>query len=150
MTVTLTGALTADAPALAAILGGWIAECDWMPKLHTPEEDRAFVAGLIADQTVRVARGDDGPLGFLARSGGLVSCLYLSPIARGQGIGARLLAEAKAAEPALALWTFQANTWAIAFYRREGFTEVERTDGTGNEEHLPDIRLTWQAEGTAG
>lgn len=147
MSVALAPARPGDAPALAAILGGWIAECDWMPKLHSAEEDVAFVSGIVERQRVLVARVDGKPAGFLSRDGGHVTCLYLAPAARGRGIGARLLAKAKAAEPLLSLWTFQANTRAIAFYRREGFTEAERTDGAGNDERLPDVRLVWQAGG---
>ena len=44
----------------------------------------------------------------------------------------------------LFLWTFVANQKARAFYRREGFREVEQTEGD-NEEGLPDVRLTWEA-----
>jgi ribosomal protein S18 acetylase RimI-like enzyme len=44
------------------------------------------------------------------------------------------------------LSTFQANARALAFYRREGFHEAERTDGSGTEEGLPDVRLIWRHE----
>ncbi len=43
----------------------------------------------------------------------------------------------------LALWTFQTNTRAQAFYTRHGFTEVRRTDGSANEEKAPDVRMVW-------
>ena len=45
----------------------------------------------------------------------------------------------------LTLWTFQANDGARRFYAREGFREVEFTDGAGNAEKLPDVRLEWTA-----
>ena len=32
-----------------------------------------------------------------------------------------------------------------SFYRRHGFTEVRRTDGADNEEHVPDVRMVWGA-----
>lgn len=32
-----------------------------------------------------------------------------------------------------------------AFHIREGFGEVEFSDGAGNDEKLPDVRLEWQA-----
>ena len=50
---------------------------------------------------------------------------------------------AKARSPRLELWTFQANTRARAFYAREGFAEVKLTDGQGNDEELPDVRMVW-------
>ena len=33
-----------------------------------------------------------------------------------------------------------------AFYAREGFVEVDWTDGAGNEEHEPDVRCRWVRE----
>ena len=55
-------------------------------------------------------------------------------------------AEAKAACPHLTLYTFQANLPAQQFYAREGFTEIARSDGAENDEHLPDLRLLWRKE----
>jgi ribosomal protein S18 acetylase RimI-like enzyme len=55
-----------------------------------------------------------------------------------------LLDLAKALQPAgLQLWVFETNVGAQRFYRRHGFVEVERTDGAGNEEKAPDIRMAW-------
>lgn len=33
---------------------------------------------------------------------------------------------------------------ARAFHARMGFTEIARTDGTGNDEGLPDVQLEWR------
>ena len=140
----LTRATPRDADPLARILKGWIIETDWMPKLHTPEEDRRFLTHLITTQHVTTLRNWRGVQGFLARDGGDIHALYLAPKARGQGWGKALLDQAKAAEPTLSLWTFQQNTRARAFYAREGFAEIEFTDGAGNDEKLPDLRLEWR------
>jgi GNAT superfamily N-acetyltransferase len=52
---------------------------------------------------------------------------------------------AKEQRPAgLELWTFQVNESARRFYERHGFTEVEHTDGAGNEEREPDVRYAWR------
>lgn len=142
--IRLTDATPGDASALAAILREWIDATDWLPKIHTPDEDEGFLRHLIATRIVRVAREGGRPLGFLGRQGGEVDALYIASGQRGRGIGAALVDEAKA-QGHLGLWTFQANSRAIAFYRRLGFTELERTDGTGNEERLPDLRLDWRA-----
>lgn len=83
-------------------------------------------------------------LGSWPGGGGEISALYLAPAARGRGLGKALLDEAKG-QGRLSLWTFQANPGARAFYRREGFREVEFTAGAGNDEKLPDVRLEWQA-----
>ena len=65
--------------------------------------------------------------------------------ARGRGVGKALLDTAKARSDRLELWCFQANAGARRFYAREGLAEVERTDGAGNDEKLPDVRLVWPA-----
>jgi GNAT superfamily N-acetyltransferase len=139
--VTLRPAEPADAPALARTLGDWVREAGWMPVLHSREEDVGFLRHLIATTRVTVAE-DGAPLGFLALDGEEVRALYLAPAARGLGWGRRLLDGAKAASPRLRLWTFQANAGARAFYAREGFREVGRTEGD-NEEGLPDLLLAW-------
>ncbi len=135
----------ADLPAVARILGAWIAETPWMPKLHTAEEDLGFVTGLRAEGRMRVAAL--GPraidvVGFLARQGGEVLALYVAEGARGRGIGRALMEDAMAEEPEGGLWTFQANAGARAFYAGLGLAEVMMTDGE-NEEGLPDVRLEW-------
>lgn len=139
-----TPARPSDAAPLACILSDWIDEQPWMPKLHTPEEDERFLAQLIAEQDVRVLRGAFRPRGFLARADDVVHALYLCPTMRGRGHGKRLLNQAKAQRDRLTLWAFQANTRARAFYAREGFREVAWTDGEGNDEKLPDVRLEWE------
>jgi hypothetical protein len=42
------------------------------------------------------------------------------------------------------LWTFQRNTRSRLFYALQGFREVRRTDGQGNEEREPDVLLEWR------
>lgn len=144
-TVALTDATPRDAAPLARILGDWLRGTGWMPVLHSREEDIAFLSRMIASHRVRVARDAEGrPLGFIAVRQGDIAGFCVAEAARGRGIGKALLDAAKAGEPRLALWTFQANTGAIAFYTREGFTEVERTGGAGNEEGLPDVRMIWR------
>ncbi|QEW21846.1 putative acetyltransferase [Marinibacterium anthonyi] len=90
--------------------------------------------------------GEQVIAGFLAREGEAVHALYIRPDCTGQGIGAALLGLAKSESPRLRLWTFQANTGAQRFYLREGFGELCRTDGDGNDEGLPDIQYLWPAE----
>ena len=89
---------------------------------------------------------EPGPVGFLARSGEDIPALYLAPAARGRGIGKALLDRAKVAAPRLCLWTFRDNVGARAFYEREGFREIARTEGE-NDEGLPDVRLQWERAG---
>lgn len=147
MTLCIESADMKDAPEIAQILADWVDETPWMPRIHSPEEDRGFGALMIENLAVIVARERQGRVvGFLAREEGNVHALYLPAEKRGQGIGKALLDRAKTEVPMIELWTFQANVGARAFYAREGFVEVESTDGTDNDEKLPDVRLVWKKE----
>ncbi len=69
-----------------------------------------------------------------------LNSLYVAPGMRGVGLGSRMLDELLSGEPAV-LWTFAANTRAIAFYERCGFAldgESTIDDDTG----LPELRLS--------
>lgn len=114
----------------------------WLPDLHTPEEDRAFFAGELADSRGWGVRRDGALVGVALVRDGLLTQLYVAPGWQGLGAGSALLAAARAAaaEP-LRLWVFARNARARAFYAGAGF-EVERaTDGSGNEEGEPDLLL---------
>ncbi|MCI2394368.1 GNAT family N-acetyltransferase [Aliiroseovarius sediminis] len=138
-------ATPADVPAIANILTGWVAATPWMPRVHSRADEKGFARMLVDRGWTVVARERGRVQGFLARDGGEVHALYLSPAARGRGMGKALLDHAKTASADLALFAFQANEGACRFYQREGFTEAFRTDGAGNDENLPDIRFIWRA-----
>lgn len=135
-----------DAGVLGQILHGFAAETDWMPDLHSKAETIAYCGSMIDRNWVSVAEQDGRPAAFLARDGAVIHALYVQPAARGQGLGRALLSGAKAQTDRLELWTFQANHGAQRFYMREGFIEMRRTDGAGNDERLPDILFGWRAE----
>ncbi|MEM6325012.1 MAG: GNAT family N-acetyltransferase [Pseudomonadota bacterium] len=132
-----------DAARLATIMGDWVRETAWMPVVHTRDQDLAHCQALIARFTVTVGRAFGRAQGFLARDGAMVLALYLAPKARRRGLGRRLLDHARQQTGRLELWCFAANTDALRFYAHLGLVEVERTDGAGNDEKLPDIRLIW-------
>lgn len=151
MTVALRAARPLDAGRTGDILHGFETSTPWMPRQHSAAEAVAFCAMMIDRGWVTVAvveGGATGPgiAGFLARDGEEIHALYLAPDQTGQGIGRLLLDDAKARAGRLWLWTFQANLGAQRFYLREGFAEVRRTDGAGNDEGLPDIQYHWPAE----
>lgn len=54
--------------------------------------------------------------------------------------------DAKSRSTRLELFVAEANAPARAFYVAEGFAEAARTDGTRNDEHLPEIHMIWQLE----
>lgn len=85
-------------------------------------------------------------LGILVLDGEWIDQFYVDPTSTGRGIGSRLVEVAKRERPAgLRLWTFVANTRAQRFYERHGFVEVERTDGSHNEERAPDIQYAYSS-----
>ncbi len=115
------------------------------PDLHTPEEDVAFFgARVLPVMRVTMAMADEAAAGFIAFTDDWVHHIYILPDFWRVKLGTLLLAEAKSHANALQLWTFQSNARARAFYAREGFREVEWTDGSRNEERLPDVRLEWR------
>ena len=144
MSVAIRAARSTDAGAVGTILSAFIDDTPWMPRIHTRAEDLSFAGYMIDKGWVTVAETGGRVKAFLALKGDVVHALYVAPSAQGQGLGARLLDFAKADQARLCLWTFQANLRAQAFYARHGFAEVERTNGAGNDEQLPDVRLVWK------
>lgn len=138
--VMLRPATGSDAASIARLMRVALGSFDWMPVIHTPAEDLAFIRGIVLPrQQVTVAEVDKAIVGFIAVSGDWVEQLYLDPDWTGQGIGSRLLTQATAALPVVKLHCFQSNTGARRFYERHGFRAEAFGDGTTNEEGLPDI-----------
>jgi GNAT superfamily N-acetyltransferase len=144
MTVTLRAARSADAPAVAAVFLAARREMRYLPVLHTDEDTGRFFATVVATRRVEVAEDPSGVIGFAAVHDGWLEHLYVRPGAQGAGVGGRLMAWAKEALPdGVDLWVFEPNTRARAFYAAHGLREVLRTDGSGNEERVPDVQMRW-------
>lgn len=137
-------------PRIAAILWAFTRVTAGLPRVRSPLDDLLTLAWVTARGWVRVLRDRAGVAGFIIRDGNHVHALYVAPDRRGQGIGRRLLAEAKARAEMLDLWVLAGNLPARAFYRAQGFREVVQGQGLGNDEGLPDILMMWQGRrGTA-
>lgn len=138
--VTLRPATGSDAAAIARLTRAALGSFDWMPVIHTPDEDLAFIRDMVLPrQLVTVAEAGERIVGFIAINGEWVEQLYLDRAWTGQGIGSRPLMDATAAMPVVKLHCFQANTGARRFYERHGFRAEAFVDGSANEESLPDI-----------
>ena len=138
-----------DAEAIAQILHRARETMAFLPQdLHTMDDTREFVRGvLLAQQDVIVAGRDAVVIGFAALAGDMLTQLYVAPEHFGQGTGTRLLAEAMSRVPeGLNLWVFEPNHGAIRLYERHGFTTVKKTDGSGNEEKVPDRLMAWHGD----
>jgi len=119
------------------------------PQIHTPDEVREHTRREIARQETWVATdGPDGAvIGYAALSGAWLEGLYVAPGHQGQGVGTALLELAMARRPrGFALWVFASNEGARRLYRRHGLVELEHTDGSGNEERSPDVRMDWPGQ----
>jgi putative acetyltransferase len=139
-----------DVPAVAAVFRrSKETAMPWLPDLHTPAEDLVYFGGEVASSSGWGACAGDELLGFALCRPGWLNHLYVAPPWRGHGVGGALLACVIAQNAGdLDLWAFQRNEPALAFYRDRGFVEVERTDGAGNQEREPDVRL--RRPGSAG
>jgi len=144
----LRPATPGDGPVIAALYTeARIAAVPQMPPaVHTAEEDVAHFSALVTDaeHEAWVAEQDGRIVGFAILTATWLDGLYVHPEAQGHGIGTALLELARALRPeGFGLWVFESNAPARALYRRHGFVETERTDGAGNEENAPDIRMDW-------
>jgi GNAT superfamily N-acetyltransferase len=139
-------ATAADIDAVAEVFSASFRLLTFLPMLHTVAEDRAFIAKVIfRGCEVIVAQDDSGIVSFLARQSEEVRLLHTRPDRIGWGAGTLLIEAAKkSGVNALELWCFQANARARRFYEGRGFRAVRFTDGSLNEEKMPDIRYRWE------
>jgi GNAT superfamily N-acetyltransferase len=146
--VDIVEARSEDAGAIAEI--HLTARRDAMPYLHLAHSDdstRAWFAKLVGDRPLCwwVARCEEQVVGYMRVVRDELDHLYVRPDWQRRSVGLALLNKAKLLSPTgLALWTFQRNTNARAFYEAQGFRIAGCTDGE-NEEHEPDVRYVWDA-----
>ena len=134
-----------DLDALADIFLAARGEMTYLP-VETPARVRPWLRDhVLPDCEVFVALAAERPVAFMALEGDSIEHLYVRPGQQSRGIGSRLLELAKECRPqGLSLYVFEPNLGAIRFYERHGFTTVERSDGSRNEEKVPDRRMTWR------
>lgn len=148
MTVDVRVAEQGDADAVADVLiTSRRAAYPAVPaSVHPDDETRTWVRGhLLEECEVWVATAETAVVGVLALQDDWVEQLYVLREWSGRGVGGRLLERAKERSPGgLQLWTFVSNETARTFYEHRGFIVVEQTDGSGNEEHQPDLRMVWR------
>ena len=134
-----------DVAPIARLMRSTYDRMPYIPRLHTPDEDFAYIGGLFAEHEVWVAERDADVIGFAVLSTDQLLQIHVDPAAQNGGVGSRLLARAKERRPSgFSLWTFQRNDAARRFYERHGLEAVQFTDGAGNEEREPDVQYEWR------
>jgi GNAT superfamily N-acetyltransferase len=114
------------------------------PGVHPEHEVRAWLARRLAEDEVWVAELRGTVVGYARFTATWLDDLFVLPEAQGEGVGGALLDLVKSLRPdGFSLWVFEVNEGARAFYARHGLVEREHTDGSGNEEQAPDIRMEW-------
>ncbi|RUR46296.1 acetyltransferase [Vreelandella populi] len=114
------------------------------------ESDLLALKPLILEQyfdavDLMVARNDAGDIvGFCGVSDGNIEMLFIAPRARGQGVGARLVAHAINAQGATRVDVNEQNEQAVGFYQHIGFSVIGRSplDGQGKPYPLLHMALS--------
>jgi chorismate mutase/GNAT superfamily N-acetyltransferase len=145
--LSLRPATAADLPAIAEVhlASRHGAGAAFPPPVHADEEAYAWVAGWdLSTYDVWLATVGDEVAGYARFTTTWLDDLYVRPEQQGRGVGGALFDLVTSLRPdGFCLWVFESNLPARAFYRARGCLELERTDGTGNEEKAPDIRVAW-------
>lgn len=137
----------ADADAVATVHLRSRAAAAMPPGVHPEDDVRAWLAGRLGPDDVWVAEDDGLVVGYARFTPTWLDDLYVLPSYAGRGIGSALLDVVKAQRPdGFCLWVFETNAPARAFYAHRDLVELERTDGSANEERAPDVRMAWPGE----
>lgn len=148
MNCTIRRYSQADAPVVAEL---WHragrAAYTYLPtwQSFTLEQARKVFRRVISrDCEIWVATCEGPVVGYLALRRSYIDRLYIDPALQCCGIGAALLAHAKALRPAgLELHTHQANHAGRRFYERHGFVAV-RFGTSPPPESAPDVEYHWR------
>jgi GNAT superfamily N-acetyltransferase/chorismate mutase len=152
--LVLRPAVAADLPAIAEVhlAARRAAGPAFPPGVHGDDEVRSWVAGWdLTTYDVWLATRDGSVAGYSRSTSTWLDDLYVHPDHQGAGVGTALFETVASLLPrGFCLWVFESNEPARAFYRSRGCLELERTDGSANEEHAPDIRVAWPGSDPVG
>ncbi|WGX94644.1 GNAT family N-acetyltransferase [Nocardioides sp. L-11A] len=147
----LRPATPADVPAIAAVQLAARAAAPMPACIHPPDGVRAHLAARFGTAENWVAEAGGRVVGYARFTRTWLNDLYVDPDHQGCGVGGALLDLVKARHPAgFSLWVFEQNLPARAFYAARGLAEREHTDGSGNEERTPDLRMEWTPRSVGG
>ena len=115
-------------------------DMSYLPHVHSFVSVEKWIRETVLPrQHVWVAQIDGDVVGYASLHDSFLTNLYVHPSHQRHGIGAALLTEVKKfAFDGFKLWVFETNRDAIRFYERHGARTIRMTDGSQNEEKLPD------------
>ena len=117
-----------DVEEIVAIFEPSFALLDFLPRLHTHEENLGFFGRCVRDGEAYILGR-----GFALLDGDWLTHLYVHPDEIGTGVGHALFEHVTTLRPdGLQFWVFQQNERARRFYEAHGAVAVEFTDGEGN------------------
>jgi hypothetical protein len=146
MTTLVRRALLADSAEVAEVFLASRATMTYLPRLHTDDDTRSFIAHVVRDLETFVAVRNDLIVGFSALREDWLDHLYVHPSRFNTQTGAKLFGEARFQRPeGFQFWVFQQNAGARRFYERHGCALARLNDGSLNEERLPDALYVWPA-----
>src|SRR5262249_1564599 len=117
----------------------------YLPRVHSFSSTETWMREVVVPSNdVWVAEIDRAVVAYAWLHAGYLQGLYVHPSYQRQGIGGRLLSVVRESTAGgFHLWVFEANNGAIRFYERHGARLVRKTDGSGNEEKLPDRLMSF-------
>jgi GNAT superfamily N-acetyltransferase len=113
------------------------------PAAHSDDQVRAWFRDVVLpSKEVWVTTLGPEITAMMVLDSGWVEQLYVAPDHLRRGYGSQLVRQAQATRGELALWTFEANVDARAFYEAQGFRPTVPAS-SDNEERAPAICYRW-------
>jgi GNAT superfamily N-acetyltransferase len=115
------------------------------PAVHSDDEVRAWFQDVVVpSREVWVAGDGDELTAMMVLDGEWIEQLYVAPERLREGYGSRFIRLAQSTRSELALWTFEANMSARAFYEAHGF-KPSGAPSSENEERAPALCYRWSS-----
>lgn len=111
--------------------------------LQLPRFEKILREHTLPHAQIFPAKINDRIIGFAAIAKNFIDQLYVHPHYQGKGLGSFWIEQAKTLYPDfLELYPLAANTKAIAFYKKHGFTIIEKA--IAPDEKVPDVKMLWR------
>ena len=140
--VRIRRAVPGDMAACARVVSTWVGQTGWMPEDLSQEEIEELIREAFPNRDIWVSGEPVDCYMSIDPFEARVGALYC--LRTGEGVGKKLLEQAKDGREYLCLTTHVPNLGAQRFYRREGFIETG-TEPPTPPDTVPVIRMEWRA-----